>query len=63
MSQNQLIIAILFVLASFSAKTQQQNKPLKPVTTAQWQEDIDYFARQLVKKAQECISLYNQGKI
>jgi hypothetical protein len=50
MKMNLLLLTALFVLAATAGKAQLPAKPLKPVTTAQWAEDIDFFAKKLVKK-------------
>jgi hypothetical protein len=49
MKINTLLPVLLFIFASV-AKAQELPKPLKPVTKELWAEDIDYFAKRLVKK-------------
>lgn len=50
MKMNMILPAILLLLSSLVIKAQEPPKPLKPVTKEQWVEDIDYFAKRLVKK-------------
>src|SRR4051794_40973390 len=50
MKMNVIMPALIIVFASLTGKSQVPAKPLNPVTTTQWAEDIDYFAKKLVKK-------------
>src|SRR5215218_449266 len=44
------LFTVFFAFTLFTGNAQMQARPLKPVTTAQWEEDIDYFAKKLVSK-------------
>ena len=44
------LFTVFFAFTLFTGNAQMQARPLKPITTAQWEEDIDYFAKKLVSK-------------
>ena len=44
------LLPVLLSIFACLATAQDLPKPLKPVTKEQWAEDIDYFAKRLVKK-------------
>ena len=44
------LLPVLFFIFACFASAQDLPKQLKPVTKEQWAEDIDYFAKRLVKK-------------
>src|SRR5215216_1612898 len=42
--------AMFLAFLLFAIHCKSQNTPIKNLSTAEWQQDVDYFASQLVKK-------------